>query len=72
MNSTMVTVFKIVTSISFLVRLTRLMAELACGFWQSLRARLRLGLMLRLMLMLMLMGRIIESGSMAGLITHVR
>ena len=72
MNRTMVTVFKMVTSISFWVRLQRLRAELACRYWQSLRARLRLGLMLRLMLMLMLMGRIIESGSMAGLITHVR
>ena len=68
MNRTMVTVFKMVTSISFWVRLKRLRAELACGYWQSLRARLRLGLMLRLMLM----RRIIESASMAGLITQVR
>lgn len=68
MNRTMVTVFEMVTSISFWVRLKRLRYELACGCWQSLSLRLRLGLMLRLMLM----RRIIESGSMAGLITHVR
>ena len=68
MNRTMVTVFKMGRSISFLVRLTRLRDGMACGCWQSLSLRLRLGLMQRLMLM----GKIIESGSLAGLITHVR
>ena len=45
MNRTMVTVFEMGTSISFWVRLQRLSAELACGYWQSLSLRLRLGLM---------------------------